>query len=198
MLIVSGVVLYVNYCDEKLLTNIKKHYGNQVIMVNDAKLYDHNEKVIGKVSKGFTFILDNKKINKSSEQYFKVKNTNYYIYYNDVKKVDKKMEDNFSNKYLVFNKNVVSKKTVFYKDNKKVLELKEKLNLPLEYMDDNYYYVSYLDKVMQVKKDESVSLNDNNNTSVNEASYISVINYDTIEKFTNDITWLIFIFCNWF
>ena len=39
--------------------------------------------------------------------------------------------------------------------------------------------VSYLDKVMQVKKDESVSLNDNNNTSVNEASYISVINYDT-------------------
>ena len=105
MLIVSGVVLYVNYCDEKLLTN------------------------------------------KSSEQYFKVKNTNYYIYYNDVKKVDKKMEDNFSNKYLVFNKNVVSKKTVFYKDNKKVLELKEKLNLPLEYMDDNYYYVSYLDKV---------------------------------------------------
>ena len=187
MLIVSGVVLYVNYCDEKLLTNIKKHYGNQVIMVNDAKLYDHNEKVIGKVSKGFTFILDNKKINKSSEQYFKVKNTNYYIYYNDVKKVDKKMEDNFSNKYLVFNKNVVSKKTVFYKDNKKVLELKEKLNLPLEYMDDNYYYVSYLDKVMQVKKDESVSLNDNNNTSVNEASYISVINYDTIDNCTKDI-----------
>lgn len=187
MLIVSGVVLYVNYCDEKLLTNIKKHYGNQVIMVNDAKLYDHNEKVIGKVSKGFTFILDNKKINKSSEQYFKVKNTNYYIYYNDVKKVDKKIEDNFSNKYLVFNKNVVSKKTVFYKDNKKVLELKEKLNLPLEYMDDNYYYVSYLDKVMQVKKDESVSLNDNNNTSVNEASYISVINYDTIDNCTKDI-----------
>lgn len=101
MLIVSGVVLYVNYCDEKLLTNIKKHYGNQVIMVNDAKLYDHNEKVIGKVSKGFTFILDNKKINKSSEQYFKVKNTNYYIYYNDVKKVDKKIEDNFSNKNLL-------------------------------------------------------------------------------------------------
>ncbi len=118
---------------------------------------------------------------------FKVKNTNYYIYYNDVKKVDKKMEDNFSNKYLVFNKNVVSKKTVFYKDNKKVLELKEKLNLPLEYMDDNYYYVSYLDKVMQVKKDESVSLNDNNNTSVNEASYISVINYDTIDNCTKDI-----------
>lgn len=125
MLIVSGVVLYVNYCDEKLLTNIKKHYGNQVIMVNDAKLYDHNEKVIGKVSKEFTFILDNKKINKSSEQYFKVKNTNYYIYYNDVKKVD--------------------------------------------------------------KKDESVSLNDNNNTSVNEASYISVINYDTIDNCTKDI-----------
>ena len=43
MLIVSGVVLYLNYCDQKLLSNIKKHYGNQVIMVNDAKLYDHNE-----------------------------------------------------------------------------------------------------------------------------------------------------------
>ena len=54
-------------------------------------------------------------------------------------------------------------------------------------MDDNYYYVSYLDKVMQVKKDESVSLNDNNNTSVNEASYISVINYDTIDNCTKDI-----------
>lgn len=54
-------------------------------------------------------------------------------------------------------------------------------------MDDNYYYVSYLDKVMQVKKDESVSLNDNNNTSVNGASYISVINYDTIDNCTKDI-----------
>ena len=82
---------------------------------------------------------------------------------------------------------IPSVKDYLYKDNKKVLELKEKLNLPLEYMDDNYYYVSYLDKVMQVKKDESVSLNDNNNTSVNEASYISVINYDTIDNCTKDI-----------
>ena len=78
-------------------------------------------------------------------------------------------------------------KSVLENNNAKVLELKEKLNLPLEYMDDNYYYVSYLDKVMQVKKDESVSLNDNNNTSVNEASYISVINYDTIDNCTKDI-----------
>ena len=184
-LICSGVLLYSDYCDKNLLKNIKEHYSTKVVTVRNSKLYNSDHKVIGNVSKGFSFILDDININDSSIQYFKVKDTDYYVYYNDIKK-SFKTYDKFVNKYLVFNKNVVSKKSVFYSDNKKVLEFNEKLNIPLEYMDDNYYYVNYLGKIMQVKRDKSTDLVDNNNTSINEASYVSVINYDIIDDCSKD------------
>lgn len=49
-------------------------------------------------------------------------------------------------------------------------------------MDTEYYYVSYLNNLFQVKKGDNDNIVDAENTSDNEASYISVLSYDQIDS----------------
>lgn len=181
LIAVLGVFLYLKYEDNKLLNNIKEHYGNSIEVINDTKLYNKSGKVVGKVYEGMTFNLDKKSIKSSKEKYFKVKATDYYIFYEDVKRTKDSTNEIVNSKYIVFNKNINLEKAIFYKDNKKILEVNEKFNLPIQYMDSNYYYVYYLNKVFQIKRGEKDNIVDVENTKDNEASYISVITYDQID-----------------
>ena len=93
-------------------------------------------------------------------------------------------------RYLIFNQNITNDQGItFYKQNKKVLKVKDKFNLPIRYMDDNYYYVVYLNQLLQVKKEDNIKLTDKINTDKKEADYVSIIHYDNIyenETCSND------------
>ena len=175
------LILYKNYTEKEKIKDIKKHYNQTVKTIKKTKLYNKNNKVIGKITKNFELNLEKATIKSKEDEHFKIKDTNYYIYYKDIKKI-KKIDIEISNKnYLEFNKNIKEKNIKFYKDEKEVLSVKNNVNIPIKYMDDKYYYVIYLNKLLQVKKDKTKTV-DNKNTEEKEASYISVINYPEISN----------------
>lgn len=182
LIALAGVFIYLKYKDNKLLESIKNHYGNSIEVVNDTKLYTKNKKAIGKAYKGLFLELDKKSIKDSKDQYFKIKNTDYYIFYNDVKRTKAVVNETINSKYIVFNKNLNLNKALFYKNNKKILEVNGEFSFPIQYMDTEYYYVSYLNNLFQVKKGDNDNIVDAENTSDNEASYISVLSYDQIDS----------------
>lgn len=180
LLLGIGLILYVKF-DNDLLKNIKKHYYTNVITTKKINIYDKNEKIIGKLSKDFTLTLEKQKFKDTKNKYYKIKNTDYYIYYLDVKPSKIVVDDKINPNYLIFNKNIeVVKNTKFYYKDKESFSIKKNLSLPIQYMDDNYYYVLYLDHLMKLKITSKDILTDKENTKEEESNYISVINYDTI------------------
>lgn len=182
LLVGLGIFLYLDYSDKKLLADIKKHYYKDAIVSKNTDLYNSNNRVVGTVKRGFKVTLENKKIVKSSQQYFRVDGSDYYVYYKDIKRNTVDKDSNVVNKYLVFNQNIKSKNTIFYDNGKEVLRIKGNVSLPIQYTDDDYYYVIYLNHLLQIKKGKNDKLEDKKNTDLKEAEYISVINYDTIDN----------------
>ena len=193
LLTLIGTVIYLKYVEKKekeLIKEIKSHYNKYVIVIKDTELYNKDYKKIGSVKKDFTLELENKKIDDTSDTYFKVKNADFYVFYKDINKNQKIEINKDYERYLIFNQNITNDQGItFYKQNKEVLKVKDKFNLPIRYMDDNYYYVVYLNQLLQVKKEDNIKLTDKINTDKKEADYVSIIHYDNIyenETCSND------------
>ena len=181
LIIVGLLVFFKNESD--LLKSIKRHYGNYVVVTNNTKLYDKNYKVVGDVKKGIKFNLDNLKIENTDTKYFKIKDTSYYLYYNDIKKCNKYSNEYNNDKYVVFNSNVKTlKKTKLYKDGKLKLNIDKEMSFPIQYMDDNYYYVNYLNYLFQINKKDKSKIEDKENTNIAEANNISILHYESISS----------------
>lgn len=179
IVLIISYFLYSDYEKEKLLKDIKNHYSKIIVTTKSTKLYDKNKVIIGNVNKNFTLEIKDKKSIKTTDKYFNIKDTDYYIYYKDVKKINKKIIDKTNSNYLIFNQNIQSKNITFFINNKKVMNIKTNISLPIIYTDDNFYYIKYLDRLMGVKKN-SVKIKDKTNTKDVEANYISVINYEKV------------------
>lgn len=176
--------------EQKLLNDIKSHYNIYVKTNKNTDLYilkDGEYIKNSKVDANFDFELDNINIDDTKQQYFKIKDTKYYIYYKDINKGEKKdyvIPDN----YLVFNQNIQTKnKTIFYQIGGESLTLNDIFSLPIRYSDDEYYYVIYLDKLLKVKKDE-VEVIDSINTDSTKQEYISILYYKCIGNKSECVT----------
>ncbi len=181
LIIILGLCyfIYQKNQEKKMIQTIKNHYSDYVEIKKDTILYDKSKKKVGTVKKGFFLELQKEEINKKEDIYFKVKNSDFYIHYDDVKKTKEKEPE--KNEYLVFNENVkTEKKTTFYQNDKEILTINKSIDLPLEYMDDKYYYVIYLNQILQIKK-EKIELKKHENTKEKESNYISIIHYPTID-----------------
>ena len=183
---VSSFLFYQKYRKDTL-TMIKNNYSQYVVLKRNSKLYSKNKKVIGSISKGFEFELENVKNLTIENQYFQIKNTSYYVNYKDIKKIKKISTDELSDKYVVYNKNITGKNISFYQDKKKVLTINEKINIPILMMDKDNYIVSYFHKLLNVKKDKNINVIDATNTEDKEASYVSVFYYEVISPTCNDV-----------
>ena len=179
IMVILSIIIITNYNRNKLINEIKSHYSNKVKVTKDTKLYSKDKKVIGTVKKGYTFNLNYKNIDSTDDTYFNIKDTDYYIYYDSIEKTKKVKKNNINQNYLIFNSNIEGKNIKFYIDNKIALSINKKVSLPIIYMDSKYYYVYYLNRLLQVKKD-NIKVVDKENTKENESSYISVINYNKI------------------
>lgn len=179
VIFIISFIVYLIYNRNKFIDEINSHYGKKVRIIKNTKLYSKNKKVIGTVNKGYTFNLENKTIDDTDDTYFKIKNTDYYLYYDSVKSIKKIVTDEVNDNYIIFNKIIEGRNITFYIDDKKVLSINKKMSLPIEYMDQEYYYVYYLNRLLQVKKDK-IKVLEKENTKDSETSYISVINYDNI------------------
>lgn len=156
---------------------VEKQISNKVITTKEIVLYSlENEKynVLGKIGEKVELELED-----STNKYYKIKESdNYYILYQDVKSIDKISEyDNRYKNYIVFNKNVNTKKTNLYdEDNNLVYSINKEMSLPIIIMDTDRYGVEYNNRLLYIKKEEGTII-DNHNTDKHNSSGVGVLNY---------------------
>ena len=174
---VGGYFLYGNI----LTNNIKNNYSELVKTTKKTNIYDKNNNIIGSISKGINIPLTSIKEISKNNKYLKIKDTEYKVYYKDIKK--SKEENNTTKNYLPLNKDIsTTKKVTLLKDNKKVITLDKGLTTSIEYISNDMYYVNFLNEIYSIKKDESIKEIDNEINKDKEAQHVSVINYNVIEE----------------
>ncbi len=171
--------------EKKQLEDIKNHYSEIVEISKDTALYtdDAGKAEWGSIAKGEVVELESADISLETK-YFKLKNLDYYVSYNDVKKATQLLEksDRYK-KYIPFNENVTTKEnSKLYRDEKLVYTVKESIDVPIIVKDDNGYYVEYLDELLFVKSEDVSGTHEANNTSEAEASSVPVTVYHFIYK----------------
>lgn len=178
------IILYHNYQEEKRLEEnlkhiqeIKESYNDCVLTTKETNLYNENNEISGIVSENMYLELEEIQDNHSSE-YFKIKDSKLYIKYTDIIKTEKKNNEKARYKnYIPFNKSVITNKdTKLYVDEKTYYIINENINLPIIVDDIDKYYMVYNDKLVYVNKSE-VEVIDSQNTTLETAKKISVLNY---------------------
>ena len=175
---VGGYFLYGNI----LTNNIKNNYAKYVKTVKKTNIYDKNNNVIGSISKDIIIPLTSIKNISRNNQYLTIKDSEYKVYYKDIKKVNETTTQETKN-YLTYNKNISTKNKVeLLKDGKVIITLNKGINIPIEYASKEEYYISFLNEIYTIKKSDSIKEVDTENNTDKEAEYVSVINYNTIEE----------------
>ena len=169
---------------EELIENISQSYYKYAKVKKSTVLYNNKSKEVGTIEKNIDFELE--KTKKKTFPYFKIKDTNYYVYYKDIKKsTELTLNDNFTN-YITLNKNAVTKdKVKLYYNGELALTLNQSIQVPIRFINEKEYYVKYLNKVFMIKEEDIKSTIDENNSAEEEADYISIINYDVLANQCN-------------
>lgn len=185
-----GIVIYkkmdndkkIELNKEKLYQDIVSHYNKYVITNKDSDIYvfSNNEYVSsGKIGKNQELTLD--EINLSYEdEYLKINDFDYYIYYKDIDKIDNLSNiDNRYKNYILFNSNIVTNEnTNFYDiDNNLVYSFNKSFDLPIIIKKDLIYGVEYNNRLLYVKEEDVSEIKDSNNTDKVNTSGIAVLNY---------------------
>ena len=180
LVIIIGSLLTLKLLHDKEVKEVKSYYNKIVTLKKKSNIY-YNNKEIGTNLENIKLELESIK-----GKYFKVKNTNYYVYYKDVKKEKDNSKEEINNNYVVLNKNIKSNKKIdLYKDDKKVITLNS-INTPIEAISNDNYYISFLNDTYIVKKDKSIKEVKNKNTKEKIAETVSVLFYEFIQDSCND------------
>ena len=166
--------------NDQEVKEIKSHFSKTITLKKKSGIY-YNNKKIGKNLEEIKLDLESIK-----GKYFKIKNTDYYVYYEDVKKDKEEKKEETTSNYLVFNKNIKSNKKVdLYKEDKKIITLNN-INTPIEAISNDNYYISFLNDTYIVKKDKNIKEVKSNNTKEKIADHVSVLFYEFIQDSCND------------
>lgn len=172
-----------------ILKNIKNSYYENVVVTKDTNLYkkelplcaqkcESKYDKIGMVSKDEVLSLEDKKIKDYKDVYFKVKDYDYYVKYEDVKPYkEEKKKDSYI--YLNYGKKITTKdKYDIYDGENKIYSFDIIGTYDVIINEDNFYKIRYNDKLLSIKKEdidkeEDIEVND-------KADKISVIYYENI------------------
>ena len=172
---------------DNLKQEITSHYNKYVITNKETDLYVLNDsKYIksGKIAADEELTLEEKEITYKDE-YLKV-NTfeeDYYIYYKDIDIIDKLTEQNQRYKrYIVFNKNIKTKKeTNFYDENNNLIyKLNKSFELPIIINKKDTYGVEINNRLLYVKQEDVLIINDAKNTSDKPSGRVRTLVYHRI------------------
>lgn len=187
LIVVAGstfaIFKYIDYKKEQerqlLISDIKKAYNKYIITNKKTNIYDKNLKKVGTIKKGMS--LEVIKSKKEDFAYYQLANTPYYINYKDVNKIKELDTDLKYKNYITLNKNAITKNKVnLYQNAQLAITLDKKIEAPIKFIDNDYYYIDYLNHIFSIKKDEISTVKDYENSTLEEANYISIINYNTL------------------
>ena len=163
--------------DDKKVINYLEYYHDNVVTLKAKKLYklvDSNLEVVGVININNYLNLESDDYTKSG--YFKIKDTNYYIDYLNIKEESIEEEKNTYLNYISFDKNIKVNNPRFYLDDKVVFSLIGEYSFPILVMEDDYYGVLVNNKLYYLKKDE-VNVYQNNSYNLKYTSKIAVLTY---------------------
>ncbi len=184
-LIVLGSIGISLFYYKKTIKKINNSYNKTVITKTRINLYNSKKNNIGTIEKDFILELEPIKKISFNNRFFKIKNSDYYVYYKDVEKTNKNVTTN-TDEYLLFNKNIISDRNVELKDKDKTIITLNNINMPILSLDKDNYYVLFLNKVYSIKKNKNIKEKDVTNTKDNEANHVSVLYYESINDFCDN------------
>lgn len=157
--------------EKEITEKIKSHYNEYVKAKENSKIYDKNEKEIGKIS-NVELKLKKEKINKNTK-YFYAENIKAYISYKDVDKIEKISK--YETERVPFNKEVTTKENIKINiDEKSYYKLKKEITFSPIQIDDKYYFI-FDDKLVYINKEDIKEEKDID--KYKSTSAIAVINY---------------------
>ncbi len=157
--------------------NVNNHFHKYVMSNKTTYLYNKNRKVVGTLFKNYSLELTNS--NKITG-YFKIKDTNYYVYYQNLKKGQKKDSISISENQVPLDKKItITKKATLYKEKEKVITLKEKTTFDVAYENNENYYVYFQNDLLRIPKEKSIK-EETNESKEEIANHVSVLFYETI------------------
>lgn len=176
--------IQIDKANQKLLEEIQNHY-NEMVQVEKGKLYCFIEEKMepcGEILYPVTVLLEPQTIETTSQQYFKIKDVEYYIFYQDGNPIEEELE--FSLPYIVFNQNVhTNEMTELYREGHLILTLNQEMDFVIYYQDQENYYVEYLEQIFGIPKNKNISVYESVNTTEVEESQIPVLYYDNIKEY---------------
>ena len=183
IILLVGISFGIYYMkNQKEIKNIKEHYSEFALTNKKTSLYDKKKSKIAEIEKDIPLTLEKTKIVSPNQKYYKLKDLDYYIYFEDIKK-GKKEEIAKNDHQIPFNKNVVSKNKV---KSSKIIFLKG-LNLPLSYETEKSYFVTFQNQILEIEKNDSLEIKEVENTKEKESDHISVFYYEEINDNCNHL-----------
>ena len=178
--------------EKEIVANIKSHYNDYVKVSRDTYLFEKDGseyKKVGKVYKNINFKLDEAKIDVNTK-YFKIKNLDYYLAYQDIEKDENKESNSRYKNYLPFNINVVTKDSfTLMNGDEKALEFDKEMEFPVIINDyEDKYYVEYNNMLLSIKKDDVSKTIENENTTKKNQSKITTLAYHRVHDTDEDCT----------
>jgi len=170
---------------EALKEKISNHYNEIVITNKDSSVYkliEDKYTKVGKVSQGEVLDLEEIEVT-HKDKYFKITTfgEEYYIYYEDVDAISSvaSQYDTRYKKYIVFNKNVVTKDvTNFYDEDKKLIyTLPQSYDLPIIINKNDMHGVEFNNRLLYVLKEDIKEVKESKNTNSSNTKGIAVLNY---------------------
>lgn len=166
--------------NEVIVNKVKERYDEYVKVDKKAKLYiQKGDKYtqVGMVNKDVNLTLEPLKNKKQT--YFKIKDSEYFISYQDVCKSEAfTYEENYK-RYLPFNENIVSNKNVNLYDEHGNLAytLKKSIDLPIYAKKNDMNYVVFNRELMGIKKEDTKEVKVSSNTEQENATKVPVFMY---------------------
>lgn len=159
---------------------IKEAYSENVVISKEINLYKLENKKYIKSGKAFKNVIFNLEDNDNLDGYYKIKNSDYYLYYTDFVETTNTNDDRYSN-YIYFPSEIKTKEdSKFYNsDGVEVFTLKDGIKLQvLENFADSYGVVLF-DRLVLIKKNSISSVDELKDTG-EVAEQVPVLNYHFI------------------
>lgn len=168
------------------IIDYKVNYSDFVKTNKDSILYNEDKKKIGIISNNTIIELDNEY--EIIDKYYKIKDTNYFVDFQDVNPSEGEVFDNNAYKtyknYIVFNENIITNDSYkLYLSDNTYFEINQNDSYPIIIKDDELYGIEFNNHLAYINKSDVKDVVENNNTDLNHTNGVAVLNYHfTIDK----------------
>ncbi len=141
---------------KKEIHMIQEHYNHFVMSQEGTKLYrliDHQYQEVGFFSSSASLELESVFIERANQKYFKIANTDYYVYYSQVSKVEQRDVLEIPSYVATYWKQIPSGTYVFYQNDQEIFSMTVPNELDILYEDDTYVYVSFFGNLYGILKE---------------------------------------------